>query len=112
MTSDGSQEATALVVVMLVYAIGGLGFYVWYALGLSKVFARLGSPAWKAWVPVVNEMEVLTLGGIPAWNIVWNLVPIANLYGLYLRIRALSAINAAFGEIQRERKSLAMEGVA
>jgi len=87
----------ALVGLMLVYAVVAIGVYVWYALALSKVFPKLGAEGWKAWVPVLNEAEILVRGGVPAWSVIYYFIPILQLYGLYLKFTALNRINPQFG---------------
>ena len=86
-----------IIVFTVVNLMVSLLFYVWYALALSKVFTRLGSEGWKAWVPILNEVEILTRGGVPGWSVVYYFIPILQLYGLYLKAIALSRINAQFG---------------
>jgi hypothetical protein len=73
------------------------GVHVWYALTLSKVFRKLGAEGWKAWVPILNESEILRLGGVPAWMVIFYVIPIVGFYGLYLKATALSRVNAHFG---------------
>ncbi|KJL19350.1 DUF5684 domain-containing protein [Microbacterium foliorum] len=96
---DGAGPAvlTTLVAVLGVGALLGLAFYVWYALALSKLFARLGVEGWKGWVPILNEATILTLGGKPAWNVVFYFIPIVQIYGLIVKIQAVHGINGRFG---------------
>jgi len=49
---------------------------VWYALGLSAVFAKTGEKKWKAWVPLVNLATVLKVGGFSPWLVLLVLVPL------------------------------------
>jgi hypothetical protein len=86
----------ASIVGFVVALILGLAYYLWYALALSVVFAKLGSLSWKGWVPIVNEAEILVLGGVPAWSVVYYFIPIVNFYGLYLKITAVHRINLQF----------------
>ncbi|MFD5224359.1 DUF5684 domain-containing protein [Microbacterium sp. NPDC058342] len=83
--------------VMVVGVIVGAALYVWYAIALSKLFPRLGAPGWKGWVPILNEATILSLGGKPAWNVVFLLIPVVQLYGLYLKAVAAHRINERFG---------------
>jgi hypothetical protein len=91
-----SYLASVLVGVLVMLLVAG-ALHVWYALTLSKVFRKLGADGWKAWVPILNESEILRLGGIPAWSVVFYVIPIVGLYGLYLKATALSRVNAHFG---------------
>ncbi|MFN3867373.1 MAG: DUF5684 domain-containing protein [Demequina sp.] len=94
---DSSAAATQGLILALIAALTGLALYVWYAWALSRVFPRLGADAWRGWVPVVNEMTIFERGGVPAWNVAFYYVPIANLYALYLRFVATGRINAQCG---------------
>ncbi|WP_395638856.1 DUF5684 domain-containing protein, partial [Pseudolysinimonas sp.] len=86
-----------LVAVWGVVLVLGIGSYLWYAFMLSKVFARLGADSWKGWVPVLNEAEIFRLGGVPSWSVVFLVLPVVALYGLYLKVVAVARINAHFG---------------
>lgn len=98
MTSYDVQNALgALVGVMVVYTLLVIVVFVWYGLAFSKVLPRLGGEGWKAWVPILNEAELLARGGVPAWSVIYYFIPILQFYGLYLKATALSRINAQFG---------------
>ena len=98
MDANDLQNMTgALVAVTAVYAVGLIAVHVWYALALSKVFTKLGGEGWKAWVPILNEAELLAKGGVPAWSVIYYFIPVVQLYGLYLKFTALTRINAHFG---------------
>lgn len=89
--------AVAALVVLLVYLLLLVGVYLWYAIALSKLFPKLGAEAWKGWVPILNEMEILIRGSVPAWSIVFAFIPFVNLYYLYLKGAAAHRIGARFG---------------
>ncbi|MDQ4215274.1 DUF5684 domain-containing protein [Microbacterium sp. ASV81] len=74
----------------------GVGLWIWYAAALAKLFPRIGGEGWKGWVPVLNEAEVLSRGGVPAWGAVFFFIPVVQLYGLYLKIVAAHRINGRF----------------
>lgn len=95
--SDAQGIVAALVVAMIVGALACVAYYVWYSLALSLVFPKLGGESWKGWVPVLNEAEIMARGGVPAWSVVYFFIPIVSFYGLYLKVIALSRINARFG---------------
>ncbi len=97
MDDTSSALAAATLVAVLVMLLVGAGVYVWYAWALSRVFGMLGADRWKAWVPYLNEAELLVRGGVPGWNIVFYVVPVLQLYGIYLRATAIHRINAMFG---------------
>uniref|UniRef100_UPI00046858F4 DUF5684 domain-containing protein n=1 Tax=Leifsonia aquatica TaxID=144185 RepID=UPI00046858F4 len=92
--------ATLLVLTTVITSIAlivGLAVFLWYAAALSRVFARRGVEPWRAWVPVLNEAEILRLGGRPAWAVVFFFIPIVCLYAVVLRGMAAYRIGATFG---------------
>lgn len=97
MSSADTSTLTAVLVLTLVWLLVGVGFYVWYGWALSQLFKRLGTDSWRGWVPVLNEMTIFERGGVPAWNVVFYFVPIANLYALYLKFVATGRIGEHFG---------------
>ena len=97
MTNDAEAVLQLSATISLVGGLVGVLYYVWYALALSKLFAKLGAESWRGWVPVLNEMEILTRGGVPGWSVVYYFIPVVNLYGLYLKITAVHRINVQLG---------------
>jgi len=98
MTHQDAEGVLGLAVTLsLVGGLVGIAYYVWYALALSKVFTKLGAESWRGWVPILNEMEILTRGGVPGWSVVYYFIPVVNLYGLYLKITAVHRINLQLG---------------
>lgn len=90
-------DLTGLLVASGVFFVLGIGGYLWYAFMLSRVFAKLGAESWKAWVPVLNEAEILRLGGVPSWSVVYYFLPVVVFYGLYLKAVAATRIDTQFG---------------
>jgi len=98
MTQQDAEGVLGVAVTLsLVGGLVGIAYYVWYALALSKVFTKLGAESWRGWVPILNEMEILTRGGVPGWSVVYYFIPVVNLYGLYLKITAVHRINLQLG---------------
>lgn len=97
MSSTDTAPLATLLIFSLVWLLVGVGFYVWYAWALSRLFSRLGTDGWRGWVPVLNEMTILERGGVPAWNVIFYFLPIVNLYGLYLKYTATVRIGERFG---------------
>lgn len=87
-----------LFLLIVIYVAVLLGIYIWYAVALSKLFPKLGAEGWKGWVPILNEATILERGGISPWLVLLNLVPLANLVGLYFRIVAVHRIGLHFGK--------------
>ncbi|WP_344442880.1 DUF5684 domain-containing protein, partial [Agromyces soli] len=90
--ADSQQFAVVMLVTTLVWFVVALGLYVWYAAMLARVFQKFGLPAWSAWVPVYNEMQLFGLGGQPKWAAILLYVPIVQLVGLYFRILAVHRV--------------------
>lgn len=98
MTSSDAEAVVGLAItVTLVGSLVGVALYVWYGLALSRLFTKLGADSWRGWVPVLNEMEILSRGGVPAWSVVYYFIPVVNLYGLYLKATAVHRINERLG---------------
>ena len=68
------DQSTA-VALSLIGLIAFVALYVWLALALSAVFRKSGEEAWKAWVPVLNAIVLLQLGGLSGWWLLLWLVP-------------------------------------
>jgi hypothetical protein len=58
----GMSIVATIVQLVLVIAV-----YVWLALALSAVFAKVGRPTWKAWVPVYNIWTLFEVAGMKGW---------------------------------------------
>ncbi|ERK68593.1 hypothetical protein N136_04567, partial [Leifsonia aquatica ATCC 14665] len=96
--TDSTATLVALSLIAgLVGLIIGLAIFLWYAAALSRVFARRGVEPWRAWVPVLNEAEILRLGGRPAWTVVFFLIPVVCVYAIVLRALAADRIGRTFG---------------
>lgn len=72
--------------------------YVWTAWSLSAVFVKADLDGWRAWVPVLNLIVVLRLGGFSAWFALLVVVPaLGHLALAVVLIMAAHRINRAFG---------------
>ncbi len=91
-------DAPAPVALILLSLFAFLALYVWTALALSAVFRKSGEEGWKAWVPVLNIVVLLQLGGLSGWLVLLALVPIAGALALWVvQVIACYRINLAFG---------------
>lgn len=70
------------------------------SLGVSRgrIFQKLGEPGWKAWVPVVNTITILELGGYTALWVIAAFVPVLNVVAAVIIILAINGINARLGK--------------
>ncbi|TDN90602.1 DUF5684 domain-containing protein [Microbacterium sp. BK668] len=87
-------ETWTSVTLGLTSALVVLLIYVWTAIGLSAVFRKSGEAGWKAWVPILNAVIVLSLGGLSGWLVLLFILPILGWIAL---IVAVYRINVAFG---------------
>lgn len=95
MFGSGSQES--LIGVVLV--AGGLFvvLYVWTAMALAKLFAKLGDASASAWVPVVNIVTLLRLGEVNPATVLFLAVPVVQVIGIVFLVTAINTINRRFG---------------
>lgn len=91
-------DASVTVAPILLSLVAFAALYVWTALALSAVFRKSGEEAWKAWVPVLNIVVLLQLGGLSGWLVLVALVPVLGAFALWIiQIIACYRINVAFG---------------
>jgi hypothetical protein len=94
--SDASSALSSVAALIAVpVLLIALGLHVWYAVGLSRVFVEREVEPWRAWVPVLNESEVLRLGRVEPLTAVLFLVPLVNLYAVVMRVIAMHRIGVA-----------------
>ncbi|WP_144783068.1 FHA domain-containing protein [Microbacterium sp. BH-3-3-3] len=92
-----------MLVLSLIAAIAGailvpvIALHVWYAIGLSRVFATHGGEPWRAWIPLVNEAELFRLGRLDPVRAVLLVVPGVNIYGLVLKATAAHRLGQTAG---------------
>ena len=92
-----------MLVLSLIAAIAGailvpaIALHVWYAIGLSRVFATHGGEPWRAWIPLVNEAELFRLGRLDPARAVLLVVPGVNIYGLVLKATAAHRLGQTAG---------------
>ena len=95
MTALDGSTALALTMIGL---IAFLALYAWIALALSAVFRKSGEEGWQAWVPVLNAVVLLRLGGLSGWLLLLALVPGLGIIAVWVVvIVACHRIGAAFG---------------
>ena len=93
-TATGSSVPVALILISL---LAFVALYVWTAIALSAVFRKSGAEGWKAWVPVLNLVILLQLGGLSGWLVLLALIPVLGAVALWVvQIIACYRINVAF----------------
>ncbi|MFF2277702.1 DUF5684 domain-containing protein [Agromyces sp. NPDC058126] len=91
--ADAQQLVAATFMAVGFSLLIGIGLYVWYAAMLAKVFVRFGQPAWSAWVPVYNEMQLFKVGRQQPWLALLMYVPVVQIVGLVFKVFALHRIS-------------------
>lgn len=87
-----------LLLLILASMLPALVLYLWTALALSRVFAKLGIAGWKAWVPIYNSAVLLRAGGLSGWLLLLLLIPFFGAVFVYVAIvTAAHRINESFG---------------
>jgi hypothetical protein len=86
-----------VIVVAVALVALALGWHAWLARSLSVVLSRFERASWRAWVPVLNEAEILRCGGLTGWWAAASLVPVAGLLALVPKARAVRRINGLYG---------------
>ncbi|WP_458040747.1 MULTISPECIES: DUF5684 domain-containing protein [Bacteria] len=89
------MNTTELITTSLVVA---LVLYIWVALSLSAVFRKAGEASWQAWVPILNTVVLLRLGGLSGWLVLLLVVPVLGTCAFFVvAVIALQRINRSFG---------------
>lgn len=71
--------------------------FVWLALGLGRVFEKLGESTASNWVPVLNIATLLRLAGLSPWWAPALLVPVLGLFAFAKLVVAIHRITTRFG---------------
>jgi hypothetical protein len=92
-------DAGTVVLLVLVSLVPSILVYVWGALALSRVYAKLGVESWKAWIPVYNVAVLFSLGGLSPWLLLLLLIPFFGQIFVYVAyITAAHRVNVMFGQ--------------
>ncbi len=91
-----NMSETNMVVVWIVFLV----LYIFFSYCLSRLFRKAGGVTpWYAWVPILNVVKVLNLGGFSGWWILINFVPfLGPLILLIISIIAAHNINLKLGK--------------
>lgn len=92
------SSASVLLLTILISSVLGLLVYLWAAIALGAVFAKLGVERWKAWVPFYNVAVLLGLGGLSGWLVLLLLIPLfGGIFVFVALVTAAHRVNAVFG---------------
>lgn len=94
---DNAFGPTALAIIAI-WSVVFLGYFIWYLWSLSRLFPKLGLPAWAGWVPVWNIWQLIQRGGLPGWLVLLGLIPGLGIVVLVVLIIAMNRINAEHGK--------------
>lgn len=97
MLGSGSQDQAAIVGLVLVCVGVFALLYVWTAMGLAKLFAKLGDASGVAWVPVLNIVTLLRLGEVNPLTVLFLPIPVVQVIGIVYLVTAINTINRRFG---------------
>lgn len=92
------SSMTIFLVLWGVWAILGLGLYIWYLAALASLFPRIGLPAGEGWIPVWNESRILQRGGFSPWLVLLMFVPGVSIAFVVLRAMAIHRIHTELGK--------------
>ena len=92
------SSMTIFLVLWGVWAVLGLGLYIWYLAALASLFPRIGLPAGEGWIPVWNESRILQRGGFSPWLVLLMFVPGVSIAFVVLRAMAIHRIHTEFGK--------------
>ena len=65
-----SLDTGAVIGLAIVYVVVFIIGYAWLGLALGRVFAKLGQPSWKAWVPILNVVTIWSFGGFTSIGLI------------------------------------------
>ena len=91
------ESSGAVIAVVVVAVLLGLGLYVFSSIALGNIFVKLGEQAWKAWVPIVNTITLFELGRYSALWVVGLFIPVVDIGALIVLILAINNVNRRLG---------------
>ncbi|TFD18723.1 DUF5684 domain-containing protein [Cryobacterium sp. TMS1-13-1] len=91
------ESSGAVIAVVVVPVLLGLGLYMFSSIALGKVFVKLGEQAWKAWVPIVNTITLFELGRYSTLWVVGLFIPVVDIGALIVFILAVNNVNRRLG---------------
>ena len=86
-------DSTAVALVVATFVVVIL-VYVWTSLALAALFRKCGVEGWKGWVPILNQITLLQIGGLSGWFYLLVFVPPGL---LIVSVIACYRISKAFG---------------
>jgi hypothetical protein len=98
MTSPAELASSILLESLSVGVVVVVVLYVWTAASLQAVFRKAGHVGWPAWVPILNTVTLLRLGGLSGWWCALLLVPgLGAVVVFVVYVIAAHRVGRAFG---------------
>ncbi|HPZ87702.1 MAG TPA: S26 family signal peptidase [Flavihumibacter sp.] len=63
---------------ILIVSIISLLIFILPAFGISKLFEKVGTPGWKAWIPFYNTWEMIRIADRPKHWFFWQFIPVVG----------------------------------
>jgi len=80
-------------IINLVIFVVFVGVYVWYAMTMAKLFTKLGVEGWKAWVPIISQMEMIKLTNRTMMDLIFIMfIPLYGLWIFYLLMQDMTKL--------------------
>ncbi|WEG09434.1 DUF5684 domain-containing protein [Microbacterium horticulturae] len=90
-------DISTLIAVSLISLVPIIAMYLWIGLALQAVFSKAGEEGWKGWVPVLNTVVLLELGGFAWWWVLLLIIPGGSLVVYVVLVIACHRIGTRFG---------------
>lgn len=72
------QLASNMLIVLLIYVLM-IGYYIFYGITFSRVAKAEKQPKpWFAWIPLLNEYQLIKIVGAPMWLLVPIILAVAS----------------------------------
>lgn len=95
MGSSDVAGAVGFWVITAIFLV--IGYYVFVAIALGKIFVKLGEQGWKAWIPFINTITMYELGGYTALWVIALFFPVVDFVALVILILAINNMNKRLG---------------
>ena len=58
----------AILALVAVWGLVGVGLLVWYLWAMARLFPRIGLKKRDGWIPIWNQWQLLERAGMPGWT--------------------------------------------
>lgn len=86
----------AILALVAVWGLVGVGLLVWYLWAMARLFPRIGLKKRDGWIPIWNQWQLLERAGMPGWTILLSFVGLGVIPTVMLII-AMHRINREAG---------------